>query len=158
MRRFIFLDFDGVMDTPSHTERLCHDGLPETDEYGVLFAPECIANLKKIIDSTGAEIVVTSSWKYVMGYERILRMWKDRALPGFVMDMTPTCSNHRGDEIAAWLKIFEETAGGEEYEYVIVDDLDESNFNEDQISHLVTVDPFHGLDQEACWKVLHCLS
>ena len=148
MKRFIFLDFDGVMDTTHHTNWLYHEGLPENDRYGVLFDPECVGYLREIVDRTGAEIVVSSSWKDTMTYAQLLQMWKDRNLPGFVTDVTPTCSNHRGDEIASWLGIFAEMSGGEDYEYVIIDDLGEADFNDDQIGHLVTVDSFYGLDED----------
>lgn len=157
MKRFIFLDFDGVMDTTHHTNWLYHEGLPENDRYGVVFDPESIGHLKEIVDRTGAEIVVSSSWKDTMSYAQILQMWKDRNLPGFVTDVTPTCSNHRGDEIASWLELFKEMSGGEECEYVIIDDLGEMDFNDDQIGHLVTVDSFYGLVENAKDKAISIL-
>ena len=157
MKRFIFLDFDGVMDTTHHTNWLYHEGLPENDRYGVVFNPECIGYLREIVDRTGAEIVVSSSWKDTMTYAQILQMWKDRDLPGFVTDVTPTCSSHRGDEIALWLGIFKEMSGGEECEYVIIDDLGEMDFNEDQLDHLVSVDQFYGLDEDACRRAVEIL-
>ena len=105
MKRFVFLDFDGVLDTTHHTNWLYHEGLQDADRYGVLFDLECVRNLREIIDRTGAEIVVFSSWKDTMTYAQILQMWKDRDLPGFVTDVTPNCSNHRGDEVASLLGI-----------------------------------------------------
>lgn len=56
MKRFIFLDFDGVMDTTHHTNWLYHEGLPENDRYGVLYDPECVGYLREIVDRTDAEI------------------------------------------------------------------------------------------------------
>lgn len=47
MKRLIFLDFDGVMDTTHHTNWLYHEGLPENDRYGVVFDPECIGYSRK---------------------------------------------------------------------------------------------------------------
>ena len=47
MKRFIFLDFDGVMDTTHHTNWLYHEGLPENDRYGVVFDPESIGHIIK---------------------------------------------------------------------------------------------------------------
>ena len=38
-----------------------------------------------------------------MSYQEMLEMWEKRHLPGFVTDLTPTVSRHRGDEIDAWL-------------------------------------------------------
>lgn len=66
--KIIFLDFDGVMDTAYHNTVLVSKGLQETDEYGVIFDPMCIKNLETIIKSTRADIIVTSSWKYLMSY------------------------------------------------------------------------------------------
>lgn len=61
--KIIFLDFDGVMDTGYDDLIRNKEGKPFYDEYGILFDPNCIKNLKYIIDNTGANIVVTSSWK-----------------------------------------------------------------------------------------------
>ena len=60
----IFLDFDGVMDTASYDAYLVKNDLPECDADGrPLFDPKSIDNLNKIIEQTGADIVVTSDWK-----------------------------------------------------------------------------------------------
>ena len=90
--KIIFLDFDGVMDTTYYSQYAAIHGLPETDKYGVLFDPECVRCLEKIICKTHADIVISSSWKDVMDYSHIFEMWKERGLPGFVIDVTSTCS------------------------------------------------------------------
>lgn len=158
MKKFIFLDFDGVMDTSHHCNRLYHEGLPEADKYGTVFDPECVENLNLIIKETGAEIVITSSWKEIMSYEQILQMWKDRGLPGFVTDTTLTCSNHHGDEIASWLDIYRHISGETEYTYVIIDDMGEADFSEDQLEHLVTTDFFYGLDENVRMRAIEVLN
>ena len=84
--KIIFLDFDGVMDTAYYDMVLVSKGLQEVDEYGVIFDPACIKNLETIIKNTKADIVVTSSWKYLMSYENFLEMWNARNLPGFVTE------------------------------------------------------------------------
>ena len=157
MAKFIFLDFDGVMDTFRYSNRLYYEGKPENDRFGTVFDPDCIKALEKIIDATGAEIVISSSWKVLMSYGQILEMWKERNLPGFVTDATPTCSSRRGEEIAAWLDIFTKNSGGEEYDYVILDDLDEDNFNKDQIPHLIRIDDYEGLTDDATLKAIEML-
>lgn len=141
--KIIFLDFDGVMDTAYYDHILSKDGKPGNDEYGTVFDPYCIQNLKRIIDETGADIVVSSSWKDFMSYKEILKMWEDRNLPGFVTDVTPIPLHrrNRGDEIDAWL---EECRA--DCQYVIIDDLDAQNFNNHQLSRLLVVNPFNGLD------------
>lgn len=64
--KIIFLDFDGVMDTAYYDHILSKEGKPLDDEYGAIFDPYCIQNLKRIIEETGADIVVSSSWKFMM--------------------------------------------------------------------------------------------
>lgn len=150
--KIIFLDFDGVMDTAYYDRYLASKGLRETDEYGILFDPKSVENLKRIIDTTKADIVVTSSWKYLMPYDKILEMWSVRKLPGFVTDTTPNVSKHRGDEIDEWL--------GErmtECEYVILDDLDASNFNEHQLTHLITINPYTGIEESDAERAIRLL-
>ena len=66
-----------------------------------------------------------------MAYEAFLDMWMARGLPGFVTDVTPTLSRKRGDEIDAWLDECDR-----ECQYVIIDDLDGSNFNEQSLQRV----------------------
>ena len=140
--KIIFLDFDGVMDTAYYDHVLTVGGKPVCDEYGCVFDPYCVKNLKHIIDRTGADIVVSSSWKYLMSYQDFLNMWKARGLPGFVTDVTPN-KRFRGDEIDAWLRECRTRC-----QYVIIDDLDANNFHEHQIPRLITVNPYVGLNEE----------
>lgn len=153
-KKIIFLDFDGVMDTEYYDHLLSEADKPISDEYGLLFDPECVKNLKYIIDSTGADIVISSTWKDFMSYQEILDMWKYRGLPGFVTDVTPSTENHkRGDEIDGWLKECHT-----ECNYVIIDDLDVSNFNEHQIPRLLIVNPFNGLDEYTAKRAVMILN
>lgn len=150
--KIIFLDFDGVMDNEYYDHILSKAGKPIADEYGLLFDPECVKNLKHIIDNTGADIVISSTWKDLMSYKDILDMWKYRGLPGFVTDVTPTISNHRGNEIDAWLEECRHDC-----QYAIIDDLDASNFNPHQIEHLFVVNPYCGLDEDTAKGLLNIL-
>ena len=84
----------------------------------------------------------------------MLNMWGQRGLPGELIDMTPTTSTcrNRGDEIDAWLKECKE-----ECQYVILDDIDESNFNKQQLPRLIVVNPYRGLDEEAAGRAIELL-
>ena len=153
--KIIFLDFDGVMDTARCELILRISGRPSIDAYGTIFDPECVWNLKQIIDKTGAKIVVSSSWKDLLSFEELHDMWEKRGLPGEVIGTAPytlECRN-RGDEIDLWLKECDE-----ECQYVILDDIDAGNFNEHQLEMLVVVDAVKGLDEVAAKRAIKTLN
>ena len=131
------------------------DASEELNPQGTVFDPNCVRNLAEIIEKTGADIVVSSSWKYIMSYKDFLDLWEFRNLPGFVTDVTPTpdVRRNRGDEIDAWLYECDV-----ECQYVIIDDLDGSNFNEHQLSRLLVVNPFNGLDEEIAERAIAILN
>ena len=155
MKKVIFLDFDGVMDTEYYDQILTSEGKPINDEYGIVFDPNSIRNLKRIIDETYADIVVTSTWKYEMSYADILDMWKARDLPGFVTDVTPNISGCRcrGDEIDAWLEDCKD-----ECQYVILDDLGTENFHFYHLPNLLVVNPYYGIDEVIADQAICLLS
>ena len=155
MMKVVFLDFDGVMDTEYYDYVLAKEGKPGNDEYGIIFDPNSVKNLKYIIDQTGADIVVTSSWKYMMSYQDFINMWKARELPGFVTDVTPNIHGCRcrGDEIDAWLKECKSQC-----QYVILDDLGVDNFNSRQIPRLLIVNPFYGIDEGIAERAINLLN
>ena len=66
MKKVVFLDFDGVMDTAYYDHMLDSQGLPQSDKWGPVFDPSNVNNLRRIIDETGADIVVSSTWKDYM--------------------------------------------------------------------------------------------
>lgn len=144
----IFLDFDGVMDTAYYDLYLTKHGMAEKDKFGVVFDPDCVSNLAKIIEKTGADIVVNSTWKYYMSLADFHEMWKYRKLPGKVIGITPNVAGKRGAQIDAWLK--EHPVDN----YVIIDDLDANNFTSSQIPHLFVANPYTGLDEDTADRII----
>ena len=63
MNNVIFLDFDGVLNAFYYPKQLADHGQVWRDRFGVLFAPECIAQLGRIIEATDAHIIISFSWK-----------------------------------------------------------------------------------------------
>jgi len=146
-----FLDFDGVLVTDRYQDQLTATNSPLRDSHGAKFDPVCVENLQIIIDSTDADIVVTSTWKMTLGLDGIQKMWDDRHLPGKVIGVTPDIDPiHRGDEIAAWLNTY-----GEDCRYAIIDDCPILDFfREEQLPFLFKVDERTGLDEETARKVI----
>ncbi len=152
MRKIIFLDLDGVLNTASWYRQL--DSKSRHDEYGTAFDPQSVANLGKVIEATGADIVISSSWK-ALGLGVMQEMWEVRHLPGKVVGITPTYIddemllnadlsnmdflNGRGTEIKRWLS----KRGKDVSHYVIIDDMDD--MLSEQKSHFVQTDPEIGI-------------
>lgn len=72
MRKIIFLDIDGVLNTKYWYNQMSRS--TPKDKYGYAFDPNAVANLKRIIDETGADIVISSSWKS-LGLTELENMW-----------------------------------------------------------------------------------
>jgi histidinol phosphatase-like enzyme len=158
--KIIFLDIDGVLNviTQGH------------DEFGGIFHKHFIDNLKRIIDETGAKIVISSTWRF-SGLEYILNMWKFRKLPGEVIGITPNFMSKlgtilcRGKEIDAWIEKFElenETLES----YVILDDDTDMLFNQrnnfiqcsNNIEHEDCIDIGYGLTNICTDKAIKILN
>ena len=80
--KIIFLDIDGVLNVNAQGR----------DNYGQLFHKHFMDNLKRIVDETGAKIVLSSSWRKDGGLKLIKEMWVYRGLAGEVIDVTPDLS------------------------------------------------------------------
>ena len=142
MVKYIFLDFDGVLNTEQHQARLAIEGKPTKDEYAPLFDPKAVARLAEIVEATKAEIIVISSWGEVLGKDRLIEMWEKRGLPGEIRVIyTPDeeCTSK-----AQWIK---KCLGRNIYlPYVILDD--ESQFFPEQEKHFIKVNPVTGINKE----------
>jgi len=137
-RRVIFLDIDGVL-APIH----------HWDRYGDL-DPACVQVLNEIAAHGGADVVVSSTWRYGRSVADLQAMLDSQGFTGRVIDKTPTGLRgaDRGEEIAAWLA--EHAVDG----YVIIDDhVDMGGLR----SHLVQTQPAHGLQPADAPRVIAML-
>ena len=154
MRKVLFLDIDGVLNTGWWYSQM--DRNTPKDKYGYAFDPRSVANLKKILDETGADIVISSSWKS-FGLSELEEMWQERGLPGKLIGITPNSVSDemllnadldhmelfsiRGAEIKEWLT----KHGKNVSHYVIIDDMD--NMLQEQQPHFVWIDPEVGITE-----------
>ena len=152
MRRIIFLDFDGVLNTEYYQGLLQFQGKQWQDQYGAFFDPRAVRQLKRVIDATGADIVVESSWKY-LGLEAMQELWRVRNLPGRVIDITPSLTDNasKGEERAAWLSEF----ATPDARYVIIDD--EYVVLDSQRPYLIWTNPYEGLTEEQANRAISIL-
>ena len=153
MRRIIFLDFDGVLNTEYYQGLLQFQGKQWQDQYGAFFDPRAVRQLKRVIDTTDADIVVESSWKY-LGLEAMQELWRVRNLPGRVIDITPSLTGNasKGEEIAAWLSEY----ATPDTRYVIIDD--EYVVLDSQIPYFILTNPYEGLTEEQADRAMLILN
>jgi hypothetical protein len=123
--KVIFLDIDGVLNLYCESR----------DEYGCCFHQHLVDNLKRLIDKTGAKIVISSTWRF-SGLVIMKEMWEKRNLPGEVVGITPNFMKHygttlcRGKEIDSYLEEHPEITN-----YVILDD--DSDMEPHQLKNFV---------------------
>ena len=135
--RIIFLDVDGVLNNGTWALEMYDQGVRVYHD-DLLYEPSLV-QLRRIVDETGAAIVVSSSWRQISVAYQHLKEW----LAKFgmeVYDRTPYVGGMRGDHITAW---FNRHPG--EYRYVILDDDDDMGRHMD---HLVRTDFDDGLTAE----------
>ncbi len=142
MVKYIFLDFDGVLNTEQYQAQLAIDGKPTKDKYGPLFDPKAVARLSEIIEATKAEIVIISSWGDVLGQDKIFEMWEERGLPGEArMVFVP---NEKFQSKAQWIK--ESLDRRIFLPYIILDD--ESIFTPEQEEYHLKINPISGISKQ----------
>lgn len=149
--KIIFLDFDGVITTPS--SKYC-------------LSPPHMDILGKILESTGAYIVISSSWRRY-NLEQTINFITSRSNPFVgensfpftdkVIDITKRLTPikmseyiYRGDEIKEWLD------NNEVESYVILDDI--NNMLSCQQNNLVLTDEKKGLTDKDAQKAISILN
>ena len=150
----IFLDIDGVLNCQDFY--VANNYKERRDEYGDLFHEPSKELLNKLIDETGAKVVISSTWR-MDGLTIMKEMWKHRGMSGEVIGVTPKLpsilgrSSPRGLEIDYWLedKGFHRINWSEELQqeyidksgienYVIIDDDSDMLYNQkDNFVHIL---------------------
>ena len=76
MNRVIFLDVDGVLNNGSWAMEMYDKGI-RVYRDGILFEP-ALERLKRLVDATGAIIVVSSSWRQIPTAYGHLKDWLEK--------------------------------------------------------------------------------
>lgn len=166
MRKVVFLDIDGVLNTERQHWHCQMNGIAPVDRFGYAFDPKAVANLATILTEAGAELVISSSWKSI-GITNIVDLWEERGLPGTIIGITPNTVSDvfllnadldnlelmpiRGLEIKEWLA----KHGKQVSHYAIIDD--ESGMLPEQLSHFVQTNPQFGITKKDAEKIITIL-
>ena len=148
MEKIIFLDCDGVI---------------STYKAGWHLDPEKLELLERILNATGAKIVVSSSWRSHTLEETLEGNFKDFPFKDKVIGVTPRLqlpfsqgdwnydTPERGLEISAYLNSL-----GKEVRYVILDDDDD--FLYAQKDHIVRTDSYRGISAKNVVEAINILN
>lgn len=149
MARYIFLDVDGVLNN-RHTRTRTGEGWCFVDDF-------LVARVRKIVDATGALIVLSSTWRDEWNVEDESHNGSDfnelRAkFREFGMDFYDRTgawqTRGRGWEILEWLQ------GRDVESFVILDDWDDMG---PISSHLIWTNPSLGLTEEQVQEAIEIL-
>ncbi len=131
MDKIIFLDVDGVLAgydwfaSPQYNEKLTLGWSPNEPRYyaETHVDPKCLGALKRILRETGAEIVLSSTWRNYGPTKDALPIALGREFRGRLISWTPNFNDDRDEEIAQWL-VQNEFEG----KFVIIDDYGPAQF------------------------------
>lgn len=106
--KIIFLDIDGVLvigDDPK-----CLKSFVEIENHYLNpFAKECVESLNKLIEATGAKIVISSTWRKSNNIDILKKHFEGQGVVGEIIGTTPVLkieggfSVNRGLEIQCWI-------------------------------------------------------
>lgn len=147
--KIIFLDFDGVLNSNQSRQETGHLGFGAAQ-----VDPKAAARLDKLVRSTGAKIVVSSSWRHIFTVpqlQQILSQVGARAAAQAVIDRTPVGEGNRGNEIQDWLDLESEriTVNPKHdrvTSYVILDD--DNDMTPEQQPRMIHTNPQYGLTDQ----------
>lgn len=138
--RIIFLDVDGVLNSAAFAQRVFeNEGIRIFNED---MLDKCaITYLKQIVEATGAEIVLSSSWRKIPRLKKKLsRQLSEYGLS--IYSDTPYVGKERGDDISQWFADHDDVVVES---YVILDDDADMNIH---LPHLVKTSFEYGLEKK----------
>lgn len=100
--KVLFLDIDGVLNSRHYWETLRKQGI-EFDNSAL--DPACIKRIQHVCDTTGALIVISSSWRILFTLDELREKLSGDGLSTPIIGVTPRAigNKRRGWEINRWL-------------------------------------------------------
>jgi len=129
--RILFLDIDGVLNSAEWFAKMQADALSRRP-ISHMIDDGCVDRLNRLLDASGADVVVSSSWRLVHTLAEIRSALKSKGFTGRIIAKTPSYRGSRGSEIQAWLTAHERDAE----DIVILDD--DSDMGHLASSHVCT--------------------
>ncbi len=144
MKKIIFLDIDGVLVTRKSLSESKKSGLRAS------FDKNAVNNLNLITKMTGADFVISSTWRFLKTKQELETKFKESGIHGNIFDVTPDLCKSRGTEIRAWIDKNNEIVD----KILVIDDtMDISPFE----NVFVHTDTFEGLTYNDALKSIDIL-
>ena len=124
MEKIIFLDVDGVLNSEAWYMKTREVKIAHPDDN---IDPAAVERLNRIVEPTGAKIVVSSTWRRGILFDLLKRLLEKNGFVGEIIGTTTTdrCDMcYRGNQIHHWIRNHEEIVGKcwNYRSYVILDD------------------------------------
>lgn len=139
--KLIFLDIDGVLNSIRSCIALKGYSLPVSlnlkprhqftdvnDDLIAEFDPVAVGMLRELVKRTGAEIVISSTWRLGADFDYFKKIfshynWEDFPIIGITPDLRETGKRiWRGEEVQAWIDEFEKDGTHKVEKYICIDD------------------------------------
>lgn len=121
--KVIFCDVDGVLNSDDFIDSV--KGSQDIDIKTILL-------LKRVIEETGAKIVMDTSFRYTKLFLKVQEMLLQN---GIMFDKTPFIDNERGKEIKQYLSERKDIE-----DYILLDDVIFPDFDDELLNHLIKMD------------------
>lgn len=125
--KVIFLDIDGVLNSDTYMEKQLDNSSVGIESE---IDPATLILLKKAVDTTGAKIVLSSSWRIMRKCNELERFMMKFGIS--LSGKTPYVDGKRGLEIKQYLSKNENIE-----QYLILDDEIFESFDEELVNHLI---------------------
>ena len=145
----ILLDIDGVLTSEAHTQKCVLEHRNENLYWMDWFDPACVEVLRQLLDKTGADIIVSSSWREI-GIDRLREVWKHNDMPEELKGLTDEWSPDKKEALRGW--IMRNITLHPSDKYIILDD-EPMGFDRYQVK----TNPRTGLTKADLPKAMKCL-
>lgn len=162
--KVVFLDVDGVLNSEKYMRlRFNENGNERLDYPYSEFDPDAVNRFNTIVEKTGTEIVVSSTWRLGRSFEDLQILFKRVGIRGNIIGVTPALHDRgkygetvRGDEIKQWLEEAKEFFSEKEISYVIVDD--DNDMLKEQQNNFIKTSWMSGLEDHHVEEAIKILN
>lgn len=168
--KIIFLDIDGVLNHELHyTKRSQENRRNDVGDKICDLSATSITHLNNIIKETGADVVISSSWRKNNTSDALQSMFNQVGFKGTIIGRTPILSYKgyggypdpyvsvpRGCEIKVWIDTQYDYITSKSFNYLILDD--DTDMLHWQMNNFIKIDSYCGLTPTNVYNGINILN